>query len=339
MNNEIQFILERYRSGGSNRFTCPHCGGKKSFTRYVNTETGEYVADECGKCNHESSCGYHYPPREYFRDHPEVNQLKPWERPIGYDNRAILAPPKALAGCTNPVNTQTEFFDMAWAEKACDRNSTFRTWFEGLAVTEEGNGLFAAERISEVLAEYYVGGTEKDVIAGGVNYGPAAVFWLIDEKQRVHDAKFIAYKTEGRRVAEWGNTMRSICERTKKGPQLQETEKVLFGLHLLPRYPDKVVCIVESEKSALICACRYPQYVWLATGGCGNLQASKLQPLMHRRVVVYPDSGEYHKWSERMKESGHRQYRVVYLLEDYEPNTDIADIILGVAKEKEVEPF
>lgn len=180
-----------------------------------------------------------------------------------------------------------------------------------------------------VLREYYVGGTEKDVFVDRQNRGKAAIFWMIDEQGRVHDAKLIAYKSDGHRVQGWGNSMRSICEKAKKGPQLQETEKVLFGLHLINRYPEKTVCIVESEKTALICACHYPDYVWLATGGCGNLQGSKLRPLMNRTIVVYPDSGEYQKWSKRMKESGHRNYTIVRDLEAYPPNTDIADVILN----------
>ena len=167
-----------------------------------------------------------------------------------------------------------------------------------------------------------------------MNYGRAVVFWLIDEQQRVHDAKLMAYRNDGHRVQGWANTMRSICERSHVGPQLQNTEKVLFGQHLLPRYPDKTVCIVESEKTSLICACRYPQFLWLATGGCGNLQTDKLIPLQHRRLVVYPDSGEYDKWKEQMARSGCRDYRVVDFMEQFEANTDIADILLGEAQQK-----
>lgn len=75
MNNtiDIRYVLERYRSGGANRYVCPQCGRKKCFTRYVDLESGGYVADECGKCNHVVSCGYHYPPREFFHDHPWLN--------------------------------------------------------------------------------------------------------------------------------------------------------------------------------------------------------------------------------------------------------------------------
>jgi len=321
MTKEINFKLERYRSGGSNRYTCPQCGKRKCFTRYVDVHTGEYVAEECGKCNHESSCGYHYPPRDYYRDHPETQVKSDWVKLKATGSRAVLAKANLLPAYVPKEFTQTEFFDISWAEEAAKRKSSFRTWFEGLP--------FDKERIQDVLAEYYVGATEKDITVSGVNYGPAAVFWMIDEQGRVHDAKLIAYNADGHRVPDWGNSMRSICEKSKRGPQLEQTEKVFFGLHLLHRYPEKTVCIVESEKSALVCACRYPEHLWLATGGCGNLQASKLVPLMYRTVVVFPDSGEYDKWNNRMKESGHKKYSVVKELEKYEPNTDIADLIIA----------
>lgn len=324
MNTNISYILERYRSGGVNRFDCPECGRRKCFTRYVSTATGEYVDETCGKCNHESSCGYHYPPRDFFRDHPRWDA----DKPLINGSRMVPSRPKPLVQYVAEEVRQTEFFDISWAERAVHRPSTFRSWMKGLTHLTEDAPDALAQRIDAVLSDYYVGATSEDIVQGGVNYGPAAIFWQIDELGRVHDGKLIAYTCDGHRVPTWGNWMRSICEKRRVGPQLQQTEKVLFGLHLTTRYPDRTVCIVESEKSALICAVRYPQYVWLATGGCGNLQASKLRPLMNRRIVVYPDSGEYHRWADCMKASGHRQYSVVDKLEAYPPNTDIADIIL-----------
>ncbi len=326
--NENRFVLERYKAGGSNRYVCPSCGQKRSFTRYVDTETGEYVGEECGKCDHTASCGYHLPPRDFFRDHPELSPRD------GRECEYIHGKPTVLASRTNAKRAtpkpmprhQTEFFDISWAEKAMQRTSTFRRWLESLGLD--------GEVVRRVIADYYVGGTAKDIIVDGVNYGPAVVFWLIDEQGRAHDAKLMAYRCDGHRVPGWGNYMRSICERSHRGPQLAETEKVLFGLHLLPRHPDQTVCIVESEKTAILCACHYPGMLWLATGGCGNLQAEKLKPLQDRRVVVYPDSGEYGEWLERMRKSGCRDYQVMDFMEQFEPNTDIADILLGVARQK-----
>lgn len=322
---EINFILERYRPGGGNRYTCPFCGRKKCFARYIDVRTGEYVDETCGKCDHENSCSVvHYPPREFFKDHPERDKQNTWEPYEVNGKKSVLSNAKQPAPFLPAAIEQTEFFDIRWAEMSAKRTSTFRTWFESLP--------FDSDLIQQVLADYYVGATQKDTVTAGINYGPAAVFWMIDEQLRVHDAKLIAYTSDGHRVQGWGNSMRSICEKAKIGPLLEQTEKVLFGLHLITRYPEKTICIVESEKSALVCALKYPEYLWLATGGCSNLQASKLLPLMDRRLVIYPDSGEYQKWTKRMEDSGHKQYIVVKMLEDYAPNTDIADVILGIAR-------
>lgn len=323
----IRYLLERYRAGGSNRYVCPKCGRKKCFTRYVDVDTGEYIADDCGKCDHTASCGYHYPPREYFGDHPWLRARSDGHS-VYLNGHALVGLPgrkhdSALRVVRQAVQQQ-EFFSLDWATRAARRESTFCRWMLGLP--------FDQGRIRQVLAEYYVGATGRDIVIRDANYGPAVVFWMIDEQMRPHDAKLMAYTSDGHRVGGWGDSMRSICEKSGKGPQLSQTDKVLFGLHLLDSYPQKIVGIVESEKTALVCACRYPQFLWMATGGCGNLQPSKLLPLKDRRVLVVPDSGEYAKWTEAMGRSQVRSYRVVRFMERYNPNTDIADLILGEAQ-------
>jgi hypothetical protein len=53
----------------STRYKCPGCNSsKKTFVRYIDTTTGEPVADHVGKCNRESNCNYHYTPKQYFHD-------------------------------------------------------------------------------------------------------------------------------------------------------------------------------------------------------------------------------------------------------------------------------
>ena len=68
--NTYRFILEKYR-GISTRYTCPQCGRKHTFTRYIDTENNnQYISDNVGKCNRLDKCGYHYTPRQYFTDNP-----------------------------------------------------------------------------------------------------------------------------------------------------------------------------------------------------------------------------------------------------------------------------
>ena len=41
----------------SKKFNCPKCG-KKSFVKYIETETGHYADSQYGRCDREIKCGY-----------------------------------------------------------------------------------------------------------------------------------------------------------------------------------------------------------------------------------------------------------------------------------------
>ena len=56
------------------------------------------------------------------------------------------------------------------------------------------------------------------------------------------------------------------------------------------RVTNKPVCVVESEKSAVILSEHFAQYLWLATGGMGNVQPDKFRPLRGHRVILFPDT-------------------------------------------------
>ena len=64
----------------------------------------------------------------------------------------------------------------------------------------------------------------------------------------------------------------------------------------------KTVCVVEAEKTAFILSELYPQYVWLAAGGLGEVQVDKFRPLRGRRVILFPDTDPegmaYRRWYE-----------------------------------------
>lgn len=64
---EYKYKLEPYK-GLKTRYPCPNCGHNKSYTRYIETDSGEHLAEHVGRCNRESNCGYHYPPKQYFSD-------------------------------------------------------------------------------------------------------------------------------------------------------------------------------------------------------------------------------------------------------------------------------
>ena len=74
---EYKYHLQKY-AGTASRHTCPACGRPRCFTMYVD-DNNEPLDPAVGKCDHDSSCGYHYTPREYYRDHPDWKQ--DWREP------------------------------------------------------------------------------------------------------------------------------------------------------------------------------------------------------------------------------------------------------------------
>ena len=97
---------------------------------------------------------------------------------------------------------------------------------------------------------------------------------------------------------------------------------------ILTKYPEAHVCLVESEKTALIMAARHPDLLWLATCGSSGLNVEKLECLRGRRFTVFPDSGCYEKWNHVMQQTKGLQYAITDQMEQYPANTDLADLLL-----------
>jgi len=92
-----------------------------------------------------------------------------------------------------------------------------------------------------------------------------------------------------------------LMKRTGMLPQDWEVTQCLFGEHLLRLNPGKPVALVESEKTAVICAGLMPQYLWLATGGKSQLKAEKFAVLGSRKITAFPDVDGFTEWTQKLK--------------------------------------
>ena len=283
---------------------CPQCG-RKSLVRYVDThhENG-YLNDSVGRCDHEQSCGYHYTPSEYFRDHPWIQESKTPYLP--HQPKPAPTPPPPL----KPLS-------MALVEENHSPQSTFWVWFAGSCARQLGFEPTAVQRIYE---DYRIGIAEHGDV----------IFWQIDELKRVRTGHIMAYDTSGHRSGRNGWVHDQIGKKKMAGqlPEGYVLSQCFFGQHLLPKYGDAHVCIVESEKTAVIMAARHPGQLWLATCGCSGLHADKLECLRHRRFTLFPDSGCFMKWQAVMQKTTGLQYTISDQLEAYPANTDLADLLL-----------
>ena len=166
----------------------------------------------------------------------------------------------------------------------------FLYWFSLLPWSEEQRA-----RIRETLWTYCVGGWRDGRV----------VFWQIDHDGVPMAAKLMKYLPDGHRDKErhpgWiynQEGCREACD-----PDNHEIVKPLFGAHLLRRYPEAVVNIVESEKTALVMANFYGQLdrqLWIACGGLKHLHLESMQPLIDqgRKVWLWPDKDGIQEWQQ-----------------------------------------
>ncbi|MEO6633179.1 MAG: DUF6371 domain-containing protein [Mucilaginibacter sp.] len=327
MNSPHRYTLEPYRGPGT-RYVCPNCNHlRKTFTCYIDTETGNHLAEDAGKCDRLDQCGYHHPPREFFKANPGHKPL---------NNNAMRKPP------------QPQYFDtipdliVASTMRGYDKNN-FSMFLARM---------FGAEGAIHLIEKYRIGCAK--------HWPGATIFWQIDNDDKVRTGKIMLYNGKNcKRVKEpfnhiaWAHKLVS----PKSGVESPESKKdlnpgvpaqdprlkaqdfqlkqCLFGEHLLKLEPFKTVAIAESEKTAIIASMYLPNYIWLAAGSMEGLTPEKCQVLKGRTVRLYPDVNAYAKWHTKARQLNARIPTATFIVDntlpinptryDRERGVDIAD--------------
>lgn len=187
-----------------------------------------------------------------------------------------------------------------------------------------------AARIDEVLRLYVVG-------LYTVRNQQYTVFWQTDEALNIRSGKLMAYKQDGHR--DKNIHPRFVHRLFSYDDETYEYKATFFGMHLLNRFPEATVNIVESEKTALIMSIAHginQKSIWMATGGMQNLRREILQPIIEQKrdVILYPDKDGIRQWKERQLLINYKNMTVntdlmrKYWTEADGPKADIADIIV-----------
>jgi hypothetical protein len=210
------------------------------------------------------------------------------------------------------------------------------------------------KRVEEVLNYYCVGHGKKG----------HTIFWQLDEQGRLRTGKMMKYRTDGHRDKQaswnfdWIHATLSRhwdAERQEMSdeppypyphlydPSKQEPHITFFGMHLLNKWKRKdveqTVCIVESEKTAILMAIAYGNHtnqVWMACGGLEMLTRERLQPIIdqRRRIILYPDRDGIEKWRIRVEQLHYDRLTIDTrpVTEWWKPQdgekADIADVVI-----------
>ena len=214
--------------------------------------------------------------------------------------------------------------------------ATFVTWYYSLPWS-----VAQISRMHNTLWQYCVGGWRDHRV----------VFWQIDSDGVPRAAKLMDYEQNGHRnkMAHPGWIYNQDGCRQKLNPNEHTILKPLFGSHLLKRYPNATVNVVESEKTALIMANYYgcpESQLWLACGGLKFLNLDAMQVLIDqgRRVWLWPDKDGVDEWVKLRDKLGSEQVQVYTRFidtcwtEEDGPKADCADIAIRMMRNPDFKP-
>ncbi len=304
-----RYTLEPYK-GSKTRYTCPQCGRKQVFVRYIDTTTGQHLSEDTGRCNREQQCGYHKPPEKGNTKYEYRNP-----KPVSNPKQQILNP--------NLNSKQQILHPKPLSHHRIDTlpHSQLSTIFNASLCCYPTNGLaqyiyhtYGWQAMERVFDAYRVG-THTD---------GSTIFWQIDARQHIRSGKVIPYDAQtGHRIkvadtqpVRWVHSLHRLDGFT--------LHQCFFGEHLLPSNT-LPVAIAESEKTALIASIRMPQYLWLATGGIRNLNVEKCKYLDGRRIVLFPDAGAWDYWNSIATTIPNCS--ISHVLQHLTNGTDIADYL------------
>ena len=305
----------------SRKEACPSCLHKQKFSRYVDTATDELLPPQYGKCERVHSCGYELNPYEdgYHKAVKEAernNVLTDWKPQRNIQPRR----PQNSTLSTHPV-----VFIPNELKNASLTNYDQNNFVKYL------NRSFNPQKVAEAIALYQVG-TSK-------HWQGATVFWYVDIEGHVRAGQVKDFDNDGHTIEDMladGKTksrttwMHSILKYRQPQPlwladYCKQEQKVscLFAEHLLRLFPDKIVRLVESPKTAIIGSLLFPQHLWLAVGALDYLTAERCKAIQNRKVILFPDLSApkegkltaFELWSSKAKELGGSRWTVNPYLE------------------------
>lgn len=336
MNTEHRYIFEK----GSKKHRCPECT-KKRFVRYIDTETGEYLPDQYGRCDRESKCGYVLSP------YKDGYAKAIWEQEQGNKTDWKSQQPKRIK---KPVNKPKRAFIpvevFSRTRAGYEQNTLIQNLLTRVAFP------FEVQDIEKVISLYHLG-----TVQNGYRKG-ANTFPFIDIQNKVRAIQVKQFDEQNHTTGT--DFLHSIIEKhhTRNSKALPEwleaynknETKVscLFGEHLLSKYPYNPIALVEAPKTAIYGTLYFgfpeqpTNLLWLAVYNLSSLNLNKCKALKGRNVYLFPDLSKdgkaFELWSNKAAEiQKHLQgayFHVSDLLEqlapqqDKEQGKDIADYLI-----------
>lgn len=321
MNNEYEIVkFNQYNfPEGARTTTCPICSStrKKKYEKCMSLDWNRGL----GTCHH---CG-------------KTIQLHLWKRV----NNTSISNYYPQIKATSNYEFQILPKEYIPTNEYIDKSNLFK-----FLLTK-----FREEDVRKVFSLYYVG-TSKHWINDD---GYSTKFPQMDINGKLRQLKVIAYnpitgkrlhKEDSAQLFSNGKYITDIFQQKVwfAGKSLLNNpnpsfKQCFFGEHILSK-SSLPVAVVESEKTAIVCALSFFQYTWIATGGkngCRWTNEEVFSVLKNKKVILFPDLDCYEEWKEKAKDlkdagidiSINISIQSITEKENLTGNWDIADLILA----------
>jgi hypothetical protein len=163
------------------------------------------------------------------------------------------------------------------------------------------------------------------------------VFVLRNHEHKIANTKYFRYLVTGKR----DKTFTSFSLRQPKDLKKKYTIP-LYGEHLLDTTRQKTVCVVESEKTAVIASWFYPHFDFVACGAANGLTGEKLSVLYGRKIYWLADADKAGRENSSLKnlKAYEQNFELIDVFPNRQDGTDLADAIIeGIELSCELEEW
>jgi len=316
---KYRYSLEK----GSKKHRCPTCN-KKSFVRYIDTETGDYLPEQYGRCDHESKCSYHLNP--YLDGYAKMI----WEQKQKVTGVAKVTAPKQKYFRTKPKpQPELVYFDFETFKQTLEperyaKNTFIQNLFHCVPFP------FDVNDVTKVVELYRLGTIVKGYRAGAITFPFIDVvgnvravqvkqFNNVNHTTRTDFLHSMIEKHHTRNNLPMPGWLKAYTKQDKR-------VSCLFGEHLLSKYPNNPVALVEAPKTAVYGTLYFGQpvtpkdLIWLAVYNKSSFSFDKLKILQGRFVYVFPDLSKdgntFKEWQAKAKDYESRLPGVKFVFAD-----------------------
>lgn len=278
--NYYRYYLEK----GSKKHHCPKCN-KKTFVFYIDAETNEYLPNDYGRCDRESKCSYHLNP--YLDGYSDLilkeQQIVTGVTGITHQKQKYFYNHPKPQPTPKPIFFDFETFKQTLQPDRYEVNNFIQNLLHNVKHP------FSIEAVTKVIQLYRLG-----TIANGYRKG-AVTFPFIDSKNNIRAIQVKQFNKNNHTTGtdflhsmldkHYNRNNEPLPEWLKLYLAQEKRVSCLFGEHILSKYPDRPIALVEAPKTAIYGALYfqnsnvpiYKNCIWLAVYNKSSFSFDRLK--------------------------------------------------------------